>query len=206
MDAATSVGADWRPRPHGPSSPAAMPSPPAPTPVTVLRTARLALREIAGDDAEFMRELLNDAAFLRHIGDRGVRTLDDARRYIAEGPVASYARHGFGLWLVERSADHAKLGICGLVKRDGLGDPDIGYAFLEAYRASGYAHEAASATLRHARDVLGLQRVLAIVSPGNIESTRLLDRLGLRLECRVRLTDDAAELDLFAWDAHANVP
>jgi len=181
-------------------------SPLPPTPVTVLRTSRLALREICADDSEFMCALLNDAAFLRHIGDRGVRSLDDAQRYISDGPVASYAKHGFGLWLVERTADHAKLGICGLVKREGLADPDIGYAFLPAYRAAGYAQEAASATLRHARDVLGVTRVVAIVSPENIESTRLLDRLGLRLESRVRLADDAAELDLFAWDARASAP
>lgn len=169
----------------------------------VLATARLSLRELADADAPFLVELLNDPDWLRHIGDRGVRTEEDARAYVANGPAASYARHGYGLWCVERTVDRTPLGICGLLKRDALPEPDLGFAFLPAARGRGYAHEAAGATLAHGRAAFGMRRVLAITSPDNAVSGRLLLRLGFRDEGVVRLAPDGAPLRLYASDPPA---
>lgn len=166
--------------------------------MTVLVTERLALREMTDADAAFILRLLNDEAFLRNIGDRGVRSEDDARRYIATGPRESYARHGFGLWVVERRGDGVPIGICGLLKRDALTDVDLGFALLPEYRAGGYAGEAAAATIRHARDQAGLTRLVAIVAPGNTRSAALLGRLGFGFERRVRIAAEGEELDLFS--------
>lgn len=149
-------------------------------------TERLVLSELVPDDAPFIHTLVNDAGWLRYIGDRGVRTLDDARAYIENGPMASYARNGFGLYRVSvRDGDDA-VGMCGLIKRDTLKHVDIGFAFLPDARGRGYAREAAFATLAHARDNLGLDRIVAIVSPGNAPSIRLLTLLGMRMERTLR--------------------
>ena len=149
----------------------------------VTQTERLILRRLTADDATFVFELVNDPDWLRYIGDKGVRNLDDARNYIDKGPVDMYRRLGFGLYRVERKGDGAPIGMCGLIKRDMLDDVDIGFAFLPQFRAQGYASEAARATLQHGRDAIGLKRVVAIVSPDNAASGRLLERVGLRFEC-----------------------
>jgi ribosomal-protein-alanine N-acetyltransferase len=146
----------------------------------ILRTPRLRLRELVEDDAAFLVELLTDADFLQHIGDRGVRDVESALAYLAAGPQASYARHGHGLWLCELLDTGEAAGMCGLLRRDELEAPDIGYAWLPRFRGRGLALEAATATLAHAREVLAMDPVLAIVSPGNAASCRLLEKLGLR--------------------------
>jgi RimJ/RimL family protein N-acetyltransferase len=166
----------------------------------VIETERLALRRLDLDDAAFILALVNDPDWLRHIGDKNVHSLDDARAYLANGPIGMYAKHGFGLYAVERREDGALIGMCGLIKRDTLDDIDIGFAYLPAYRAQGYAREAAAATLAHARDVLGLRRVVAIVSPANHASARLLERVGLKYESPVRTAADRDPIDLFAID------
>ena len=152
------------------------------------------------DDAPFMLTLLNDPSFIRNIGDRGVRTVADARRYIQNGPRASYARHGFGLWLVELIGDGEPVGICGLLKRDILEDVDIGFAFLPAYQARGFGYESARAVLDYARDVLALRRVVAIVSAGNDVSARLLEKLGMRFEGMIQPFPAEQPLRLFGID------
>jgi RimJ/RimL family protein N-acetyltransferase len=165
-----------------------------------LETERLVLRPLTPDDAEFMLELLTDPSWLRFIGDRGVRTVEDARVYIQNGPMGMYERHGFGpLAAVSRETGEA-MGTCGLIRRDGLDDVDIGYAFLPRFWGRGYAIEAARAVLASARDVPGLDRVVAITTPDNESSARLLERLGLRFERFVRIADDGEELRLFAID------
>jgi RimJ/RimL family protein N-acetyltransferase len=169
--------------------------------MTVLETERLALRELTAGDAEFVLELLNDPAFIRYIADRGVRTLEQAREYILDGPVASYARNGFGLWLAVLKAGGTPAGICGLLRREGLQDVDVGYAFLPRYRGQGYAFEAAAAVLDYGRQALGLRRIVAIVSPDNARSIRLLEKLGLQFERMVRLPGDDEEIKLFAFAA-----
>lgn len=155
--------------------------------MTVLETPRLTLRELTPADAGFVLELVNEPLWLQFIGDRGVRTLADAEGYIRKGPMASYAQHGFGLWCVARKADGVPLGMCGLLKRETIPDIDIGFAFLSRFHGQGYAAEAASATLDHARRKLGLKRVAAITSPGNTASIRLLEKHGLRFERMLEL-------------------
>lgn len=161
-----------------------MPRPPEPATGTVgvLTTPRLNLRRFEARDAEFIMQLVNDADWLRFIGDKNVHSPADARRYIEEGPCASYARHGYGLYLVERLEDATPIGMCGLVRRDTLECADIGFAFMPAWRGQGYAHEAAAAVLDHARAVLGMDRILGITLPQNGASVRLLERLGLAFE------------------------
>lgn len=152
-----------------------------------LRTDRLTLRRLDSSCAAFIVELLNDPAFLKFIGDRGVRTQEDAIRYVETGPASSYAKHGFGLYLMELRATGEKAGICGLLKRDELDDVDIGFSLLPAFRGSGLAHEAAAAVMDEGRDRFGLRRIAAIVSPGNERSERLLERLGFVFERMLRL-------------------
>jgi RimJ/RimL family protein N-acetyltransferase len=164
----------------------------------VLETARLALRRLSSEDAPFMLELLNDPAFLQHIGDRGVRTLEDARRYIENGPMASYERFGFGLYCMELKGTQVPVGICGLLKRETLQDVDVGFALLPRYRAKGYAREAVEGVLAYGRESLGLKRIVAITSPGNAASISLLAKFGFRFEGMTRLSKDGEELKLFA--------
>jgi len=166
--------------------------------MTVLQTRRLLLRELDDGDAEFVAALLNDPDWLRYIGDRGVRTPDDARRYLAAGPVAMYARHGFGLYATVLRSTGEPIGICGLIRREGLDDVDLGFAFLPQHRGRGYAEESAAAVVSYARDVVGLARIVAIASAGNLPSTRLLTRLGFSDEGEVRLPGDSEPLRLFA--------
>ena len=162
----------------------------------VLQTKRLDLRQIELDDAEFILELLNEPAFLQFIGDKGVRSLCDARAYILKGPVDSYERHGFGLYAT-CLRDQTPIGICGLVKRDGLAEVDIGFAFLSRYRAKGYAVESASAVVTHARRVLRLRRIVAITSPENFASIAVLEKIGLKFERMIKLDEQSPELQLF---------
>jgi RimJ/RimL family protein N-acetyltransferase len=167
----------------------------------VLETERLVLRRLTADDAAFILELLNDPAFLRYIGDKGVRSHADACRYIESGPVASYERHGFGLYRVELKDGGEPIGMCGLLKRDYLPDADIGFALLPRYRSQGYAFESASAVLAHARDTLGLMRVLAITTPDNVASIDLLEDLGFRFERMARPAENEPEVRVFSRHA-----
>ncbi|MFL6210554.1 MAG: GNAT family N-acetyltransferase [Pyrinomonadaceae bacterium] len=169
--------------------------------MNVIETERLQLRKLTADDAAFMLELLNEPSFLRFIGDRGVRTIEDARRYILQGPVASYEQHGYGLWLVELKAAHVPIGLCGLVKRETLPDADIGYAFLPRYWSQGYAYESAAAVMNYATNVLGLKRLLAITDQDNVASIKVLAKIGLKFDRLIRLTDEAPEIKLFATDS-----
>jgi RimJ/RimL family protein N-acetyltransferase len=149
------------------------------------------------DDAAFILELLNDPSFLQNIGDKRVRTLDDARAYITNGPMASYERHGFGLCLVVLRESAEPIGMCGLLKRDALPDPDLGFAFLPRFWSKGFAFESASAVLAYARDVFVLERIAAIASPANAASIALLEKLGFVFERETRLTGDASDVRLF---------
>ena len=164
----------------------------------VLETDRLALRRVTLDDAPFIYELVNDPAWIRFIGDKQVRTLDDARKYIEKGPQAMYERVGFGLFLTELKDSLSPIGLCGLIRREGLDDVDVGFAFLSRYRSQGYAYEAAAAALEYGRDTLGLKRIVAITTADNRDSARLLAKLGMRFEKTVSLPDDPEELRLYA--------
>lgn len=166
----------------------------------VLETERLVLRHFTPDDAAFILELLNEPGWKQYIGDRGVDSLETARGYIARAAIASYDQHGFGLWAVELKEDRTPVGMCGLIKRDTLDDVDIGFALLSRFEGSGYAQEAAKATLAHARDELGFHRVVAITTLDNDRSGRLLVRAGMKYEGTISLSTDEEELRLYAVD------
>src|SRR5215510_817891 len=142
--------------------------------MAILTTKRLLLRELAVDDDEFILRLLNEPSFLHFIGDKGVRDLEGARQYILTGPVASYERNGFGLYLVALRETKLPIGICGLIKREELDDVDIGFAFLPEFWNKGFAFEAAAAALAHGREALKLDRVVAITNVDNHASARVL--------------------------------
>ncbi|TCZ78431.1 N-acetyltransferase [Paenibacillus albiflavus] len=163
----------------------------------VLETDRLVLRFLTPDDAEFMFELLNSPGWLEFIGDKGIKTVEDARDYILKGPVEMYNRLGFGLYLTELKADAVPIGVCGLIKRDGLEDVDIGYAFLPNFWGKGYAYESAAGVLAYGKEVLGINRIVAITSTDNLRSAKLLEKLGLQFERMVKLSNDGEEIRLF---------
>ena len=167
--------------------------------MNILETERLTLRQFTADDAPFILELVNEPSFIQNIGDRGVRSLEGAVKYIETGPVTSYARNGFGLYLVQLKESGESIGMCGLIKRETLDDVDIGYAFLPKFWSKGYAVEAALAVKEQGRS-LGLKRLVAIVDPTNQGSIRVLEKLGMKFEKMIRLSADDIELKLFATE------
>jgi RimJ/RimL family protein N-acetyltransferase len=171
-----------------------------------IETRRLVLRRLTVEDAPFILRLLNEPSFLQHIGDRGVHTLEDAKRYILAGPMASYDKFGFGLFLVELKGCGTPIGICGLLKRDVLDDVDVGFAFVPEHWLKGYAFESATATLEYGRRTHGLQRVVAIVSPGNAASIGLLGKLGFEFERMVQMPGDKGEVQLFGRGLGVSMP
>lgn len=164
----------------------------------MLEIERLILRRLSEEDAKFILQLLNEPSFVRNIGDKGVRTTADALQYIRAGPIASYERFGFGLYLVALKETGVSIGLCGLIKREALADVDVGFAFLPAFWLKGYASEAASGVMAYGREVLGISRIVAITSPDNGGSIRVLEKLGLRFERMIRLSEDEVDLKLFA--------
>jgi RimJ/RimL family protein N-acetyltransferase len=164
----------------------------------VLETERLFLRGFNAGDAAFILVLLNEPSFLRFIGDKKVRSLQDAEKYILNGPVASYQRNGFGLCLVELKETHTPIGMCGLLKREELPDPDIGFAFLPDFWNKGFAYEAAAAVMKDARERLNLDRILAITNQDNEASIKLLQKLGLQIERLIKMSTDSTELFLLS--------
>ena len=164
----------------------------------LLETNRLRLRRLTLEDARFVLALLNEPSFLQNIGDKQVRSLEDARSYLIQGPIASYRRYGFGLYAVERKDSRVVMGMCGLVKREELEDTDLGFAFLPFYWGKGYAVEAASAVMTQAREEIGLPKVMAITIPDNHRSIRVLEKVGLRYQKMIRLSEKGAALRLYS--------
>ncbi len=146
-------------------------------------TERIRLREASLDDAEFILELLNEPGWLTYISSQhGVSSLDKARDYISERLLDAYETHGYGLWLIEQKSDNTMLGMCGLVRRDSLPGPDLGFALLERYSGQGYAYEASEAAIQYAKDNSLSHTLLAITLPENTSSIRLLERLGFSFD------------------------
>jgi [ribosomal protein S5]-alanine N-acetyltransferase len=167
-------------------------------PVEVLSTARLKLRHLTLDDAAFMLELLNEKPFRENIGDRGVRSITDAKTYLAKGAIASYQDFGFGLYAVEQKDSAEPIGICGLSKRESLDHPDLGFALLQKFHGQGYAQESAEAVMHYARNTLNLRRIEAITKPQNRASILLLEKLGFHFEKTIRMPGESADTSLFA--------
>jgi [ribosomal protein S5]-alanine N-acetyltransferase len=163
-------------------------------------TNRLTIRPFTLDDAGFIMDLVNDPDWLRFIGDKAVASKEDARRYLTEGPLTMYEMHGFGLCAVERTNDGSMIGMCGLVRRAGLEDVDVGYAFLPHGRGQGFAIEAAHAIVDHALTIIGIGRIVAITDPANVASTRVLEAIGMRFERYLQLTEGAKQVALYAID------
>ena len=166
----------------------------------VAETERLLLHRFTPADAAFVFELVNEPSWRQYIGDRGVHNLDDARAYLANGPIAMYGQLGFGLYRIDRKEDRAPVGICGLLRRFGLDDVDLGFALLSRFTGRGYAREAARAIVGHGFDELHLRRIVAITSPDNGASIRLLESLGFASEGMLKLAGHAAPVRLFACD------
>ena len=167
----------------------------------ILETERTILREIVEADAEFILDLLNQPSFIKYIGDRNVRSIEEARKFIENRFRQSYREHGFGLYAVELKETNALIGICGFVRRESLPDADIGFAFLPQYEKKGYAFESADAVMKYGREVLGLKRVLAITSQNNENSGKLLAKINFKFERLIELPHDAEELKLFSSGA-----
>ncbi len=163
----------------------------------IIETERLFLRKFTIEDAVFLLELLNSPKWVQFIGDRGITEISEAEDYIKSKFIANYEKLGFGFYLVMLKDTNIAMGMCGLVKRNGLEDVDIGFAFLPNYEKKGYAFEAATATLHYAKTVLKLQRVVAITTKENINSIKLLQKLGLQFEKIIDLATDDRDLMLF---------
>ena len=164
-----------------------------------LTTERLTLRRFTEDDAALMLAVWNDPDFVRHVGDRGIHTVDQARGALASGILAMYRDHGYGPYCVATKEGDEPLGICGLFLRDYLDDPDVGFAVLPEFCRKGYALEAALAVLDEAK-TMGLDRVTAIVSPENVASIGLIEKLGLSLGERMRPPGEKRDVLLYAID------
>ena len=164
----------------------------------VAQTERLLLRWLDPGDSAFILELVNDPSWMRYIGDKGVKTIQDAKRYIENGPVEMYQRLGFGRYMVDLKENGVPIGICGLIKRDALPDVDLGFAFLPRFWGNGYAFESASAVMSYGREALGLSRIVAILSQDNHRSAKLLEKLGFRFDSTVSLQPGGDQLMLYA--------
>lgn len=163
----------------------------------ILETDRLRLRQLTLNDAPFIFELVNEPSFIENIGDRNVRSEEDAVRYIQNGPMASYERYGYGLYKVELRETSTPIGICGPLKRETLEHPDIGFAFLPQFWGQGYALESSAAVMTYSREVLGLNNIAAITTPTNEPSIKLLEKLGFMFQSMKSLTENEPPVKLF---------
>jgi len=163
----------------------------------MLETERLRLRKMTLDDAGLMLAVWNDPAFVRHVGDRGIRTTEDARDAMQKGALHLYEEYGYGPYRIGLKEDDTPIGICGLFRRDGLDEPDIGYSTLPDYCGKGYAFEAAAAVVDYAFAELSLERLIAIISPGNEASLSLIRKLGFEFENMHNMPDDDDAVCIF---------
>ncbi len=166
----------------------------------IIETERLIIRKFIVDDADFMLKLLNTPNWLRFIGDRNVRTLEQAEQYLINGYIRSYQDFGFGFYVVSLKETQESIGICGIVKREGLEDVDIGFAFFQKFMGKGYGYESASAVLNYALNKLKIKRIVAIVDPENVVSIALIKKIGMQFERMIRVSPKDIELMLFSID------
>jgi len=165
-----------------------------------IQTERVIIKELDLSYADFIFQLLNSPGWLQYIGDRNIHSLEDAGNYLLNGPLKSYKDHGFGLCLVQLREDGIPIGIAGLLKRDYLDCPDLGYAFLPEYEGKGYAFESANAIIQQSKEYLGLERIQAIVLPENERSIHLLEKLGMKDQGMHEFPGQKSVLRLFQMD------
>jgi [ribosomal protein S5]-alanine N-acetyltransferase len=163
----------------------------------ILETERLFLRKFELIDAPFILDLLNTPTWLQFIGDKGVRNLIDAEKYLKNGSLKSYEENGFGFYLVGEKPTQKPIGMCGFIKRQELEDVDLGFAFLPDYIGKGFGYEIAKATLDYGKDVLKLRRIIAIVDPRNIPSNALLQKLGFVFDKSILFGEKKDLLNLY---------
>ncbi len=156
----------------------------------IAKTTRLRIRELAIEDAEFVLALVNEPSFVSNIGDKGLRSLADAKRFILEGPWTYQQKPGYGQFAVELEENGDPIGVCGLLFRESLNLTDIGFAVLPQYWRRGFAFEAAEAVLRYGQSTLGLKKIVGLTSENNLASIRLLEKLGMKFEKTVKMSDD----------------
>lgn len=166
----------------------------------ILKTERLIIRKLTFDDSIFIVKLLNSPGWLRYIGDRGVRTGEDAKGYLQNGPLLSYEKNGFGLYLVALLETGESIGICGILKRDSLDHPDLGYSLLPEFMGKGYAYEATDAVVKYAREKLRIETLLAITIPENATSIKLLGKLGMKFHGMVKSPEGKENLNLYCLE------
>ena len=164
----------------------------------ILGTERLILRHFNVQDTAFIIQLLNSPGWIMFIGDRNVHTDEDATKYLLNGPMKSYEVNGYGLSMVELKNDKTPIGMCGIIKREGLEHPDIGFAFLPEFIGKGYGYEIASATMVYARDTLKLPCISAITVPSNNASINLVKKIGLQFKKEFSFPDSEEVLLLFS--------
>lgn len=165
--------------------------------MVILQSPRLKFYLLNETDAPLMLRLLNEESFIRNIGDRNVRTLALAEQYLQDGPIRSYQQHGFGMYRLERKSDGMNIGLAGLVYRDYLGIPDIGYALLPEFSGEGYASEAAQAVFHYGKQLLKLPAIVGIVAPDNLASKKILEKLGLVSLKQILSPDSQKWLDYY---------
>jgi len=156
----------------------------------IVETKRLRIREITVEDAQFVLRLVNEPSFVSNIGDKGLRSLDDAKRFILEGYWTNQERSGYGMFLVELKGGGHSIGGCGLLYRKVLDVTDIGFAFLPEYWNRGFAYEAAEAILDYGHSTLGVNKIVGLTSADNLGSINLLKKLGMDYEKTVKMSDD----------------
>lgn len=166
--------------------------------IKILETDRLTLRQLTLKDAKFIVTLLNEPDWIKYIGDRGIRTVEAAKKYIKEGPMTMYNEHGIGLYLIELKENAQPIGLCGLLHRDFLKDVDLGFALLSRYWGKGYAFEAAKGTLSYGAETLGHRRIVGFTSLDNEKSANLLQKLGMKGEGTIKYTSTSEDVRLFA--------
>jgi ribosomal-protein-alanine N-acetyltransferase len=166
----------------------------------VLETERLLLRQFTSDDAQFILELVNTAGWLKFIGDRNVHSIEDAVKYLDEGPINSYKQNDFGLSCIALKNSGQSIGMCGLLRREFLPDPDLGFAILPEFQGHGYMQEVSGGYLNYIHQCLKLPAVLAITVPGNQRSISLLERLGFSFMNELHLPGEAEPVILYRVD------
>lgn len=165
---------------------------------TILNTSRLSLRTINLNDADFMLDLLNDQTFIKNINDRNIRNMEQAKVYIQEKILASYTQHKYGMYVVQITETQERIGLCGLVFREQLTHPDIGYAYLQKYQGNGYAKEAASAFINYIKAKKEFQKILAICQPQNLASISVIEAMGFKYEKVFRLVGEDKDLNYYS--------
>lgn len=165
-----------------------------------IQTERLILKRVSLADAEFIQKLYNGAKFIEFIGDKGIRTVEDAQNYIEKRFLPQIEKLGFGNYIIIRKEDERKVGSVGIFERDGLDVHDIGFSFLPEFEAKGYGFEAASALIHVSFTEFGLQKISAITSNANISSQKLIEKLGLKYLKNIQLPNDDEELRYYEID------